>query len=159
MKLPAKTIFWYLVFLLLSFSIIFFEQLNWLSWFHRLTQPAFLSLHTVTNQIKKGPFLFNSLSRSCSEQSERISDLEKEVARLNGVFAQLETCQEEIKASRRLLGSPLPAEWQFLPVKIIKVEDSYFINQGKQAGIELDWPLVWENVYLGQGVDVQEQVS
>jgi len=159
MRLPGKTIFWYLIFLLLGLSIIFFDQLGWLNWFQRWTQPALLSLHTSINQIKVQPLFFNSFSGNCSEQSERISDLEKEVARLSGVLAQLEACQEEIKASRRLLGAPLPAEWQFLPVKIIKVEDSYFINQGRQAGVELGWPLVWENVYLGQVVEVQEQIS
>jgi cell shape-determining protein MreC len=159
MKLPGKTIFWYLIFLLFGFLLIFFEQLGWLGWFHRLTQPTFLSLHTSINQIKVRPFFSPSLSSSCSDQSEQISGLEKEVARLNGVLAELNTCQEELKDSRRLLGAPLPAEWQFLPVKLIKVGDSYFINQGKQAGIKLGWPLVWENVYLGQVIEVQEQVS
>ncbi len=159
MKLPGRILFWYLLFLLFGFSIIFFDQLGWLGWFHRLTQPAIISLHFSVNQLKEGFNFSNYFSRSCFDQSERISDLEKEVARLNGVWVQLEACQEEIKASRRLLGAPLPAEWQFLPVKIIKVEDSYFINQGKQAGVELGWPLVWENVYLGQVVEVQEQVS
>jgi rod shape-determining protein MreC len=159
MKLPGKTIFWYLIFLLFGFLLIFFEQLGWLGWLHRLFQPAIISLDTATNQIKSNPLPFNYFSRSCSDQSERVSDLEKEVARLNGLLAQLEACQEENKASRRLLGAPLPAEWQFLPVKIIRVGDVYFINQGKQAGIELGWPLVWENVYLGQVVEVQEQVS
>jgi cell shape-determining protein MreC len=159
MKLPSKTIFWYLIFLLIGFSIIFFDQLGWLNWFHRLTQPVFISLHSSTNQLKGNFNFFGDSSRFYQDQSERLVELEKEVASLTGLMAELEACQEEISASRRLLGAPLPAEWQFLPVKIFKVEKSYFINQGKQVGVQLGWPLVWENVYLGKIVDVQERVS
>lgn len=159
MKLPGKTIFWYLIFLLISFSIIFFNQLGWFNWFRRLTQPAILSLHTSINQIKIRPPFFSSFSGSNSGQNEQIADLEKEIARLSGLEAKLGACQEENEASRRLLGAPLPANWQFLPVKIIKVGDSYFINQGKGAGVESGWPIVWENVYLGQVAAVEEQVS
>jgi cell shape-determining protein MreC len=159
MKLPGKTVFWYLIFLLIGFSIIFFNQLGWLNWFHRLTQPVVLSLHTSINQIKVRPPFFNSFSGACFEQNEQIVALEKEVARLSGLEAELKAYHEENEASRRLLGAPLPAEWQFLPVKIIKVGDSYFIDQGKRAGIELGWPMVWENVYLGQVIAVEEQVS
>jgi len=159
MKISSKVIFWYLIFLLLGFSIIFFNQLGWLGWFHRLTQPALISFHSSTNHLKDNFNLFGDATRFCPDQSERISALEEEVAQLTGVLSQLEACQEEIKASRRLLSAPLPAEWQFLPVKIIKVENSFFIDQGKKAGVELGRPLVYENVYLGKVIEVQEQVS
>ncbi len=95
----------------------------------------------------------------CPDQNERTIELEKEVARLTGFLAQERALQEELEASRRLLGAPLPAEWQFLPAKIFKVDQAYFIDQGKEAGVRIGQPLIWENVYLGKVIEVQEQVA
>jgi cell shape-determining protein MreC len=159
MKLPSKTIFWFLVFLLLGLALIFFDQLGWLDWWQRLTQPTLASLYSSTSQLKTRVNPFHWSNRFCPDQSNLVKELEEERARLVSRLVKLDSCQEELRASRRLLGAPLPDNWQFLPVKIFKTQEAYFIDAGRQAGVKEGLPLLWENVYLGKVVEVKEQVA
>jgi cell shape-determining protein MreC len=159
MKLPPKIIFWFLVFLLLGFFLLFLEQLGWLGWFHRLSQPTVASIHFSAADLKQriNPFVwFGSL---CPNQTGRLEELEKEVARLSGLQTELISCQEELKASRRLLGAPLPSNWQFLPGKIFKTNGFYYLDQGQESGVKQGQALVWENIYLGKVAEVREEVA
>lgn len=159
MKLPSKTIFWFLVFLLLGLALIFFDQLGWLNWWQRLAQPTLASLYSSTSKLKNRINSFPWSDRFCPDQSNLVKELEEEKARLVSRLAKLDSCQEELRASRRLLGAPLPDNWQFLPVKIFKTQEAYFIDAGRQAGVKEGLPLLWENVYLGKVVEVKEQVA
>jgi len=159
MKLPSKTIFWFLVFLLLGLALIFFDQLGWLDWWQRLTQPTLASFYSSTSQLKNRINPFPWSHRFCPDQSNLVKELEEEKARLVSRLAKLDSCQEELRASRRLLGAPLPDNWQFLPVKIFKTQEAYFIDAGRLAGVKEGLPLFWENVYLGKIVEVKEQVA
>jgi len=82
-----------------------------------------------------------------------------EAERLN-LKTQLAGLKEEVVSSRKLLGAPLPANWQFLPVKVIgDSDDEIIVGGGDREGIKLGMAAVYEGVFLGKVEKVSQEIS
>jgi len=74
--------------------------------------------------------------------------------------AKIASLTEENLALRRLLGAPLPKNWQFLPVKVIGVDkESFTLSAGKTDGVKEGMTGVFGETYLGKVVEASERVS
>jgi len=139
-------------------SFIFFlilSSLILLADYFRLLKPVkgFLEKKLVIPVREKlvakplSPTAANS-TNSCQEKDLLIETLKAQVAGL----------KEENLAARKLLGAPLPPNWQFLPAKVISVgEEGMLIDQGGTEGVKDQMIVLAEGVYLGkvQGVSVE----
>lgn len=82
---------------------------------------------------------------------------ERETAELR---VKISSLVEENLAQKRLLGAPLPKNWQFLPVKVIGVgEESLILSAGRADGVKEGMTGVFEETCLGKVVEVSEKIS
>jgi len=66
----------------------------------------------------------------------------------------------ENKELRRLLGSPLPKEWQFLAAKVIWYDqESLTIDQGENSGVKLGMTAITGNTYVGKVNEITPETS
>lgn len=89
----------------------------------------------------------------------RIADLERQVAELTVDSVRLLAIEEENRAMRAMLGTPLPREWRFVPAPIIGRGDEMVLATGSQSGISEDQPVVWEDLLLGTVAQVTPNLS
>jgi cell shape-determining protein MreC len=144
------------MYLLLSLLLLGLNQLGWLDWLKRLTDPT-------TAPVKQ--FLLNADRAVVSwwEQAtnqgssavflgERIATLEAEMISQK---AQIDKLQGENQAMRDLLGAPLPASWQFVSAQVVGRHDQMLtINQGQDQGVAVGDPVVISQVFVGEVVEV-----
>lgn len=94
---------------------------------------------------------FHTDLNSCSLKND------KEAAELK---AQIVSLQEENFQQRKLLSSPLPKNWQFLPVKVIGVDNEILtIAAGKRDGVSEGMVAVDGTTYLGKVTSVSENMA
>jgi len=96
-------------------------------------------------------------SRNCDqgkEQEAKIERLKEEIAQLVARNSQLTL---ENKAAKRLLGTPLPSEWQFIPAQTAGlVQGILTIDKGKIDGIKVDQVVLTEDIFVGKVEQVGE---
>ncbi len=77
-----------------------------------------------------------------------------------GLKAKIASLTEENLAQKRLLSAPLPKNWQFMPAKVISVqEETLTIDQGKNDGVKEGMAAVLDNNYVGRVDKVSEKLS
>ncbi len=82
---------------------------------------------------------------------------ERETAELKVKIASL---IEENQEQKRLLSSPLPKNWQFLPVKVIGLTgEELTIGAGKSDGVAAGMAALWGETYLGKVTEVSERIA
>lgn len=82
---------------------------------------------------------------------------EAEIAALKAKIASL---VEENTAQKRLLSAPLPKDWQFLPVRVIGLEnETLTIDSGAKEGVQKGMVAVWGENYLGKVSEVSENLA
>ncbi len=80
-----------------------------------------------------------------------------EVAELK---TQVATLREENQEQKKLLSSPLPKNWQFLPAKVIGLgEETLVINQGKNEGVREGMIAISGQTFLGKVTNVSESMA
>ncbi len=140
-KIPKTLIF--LIFL--SFLIFVFDRLGWLNF-----AKSFLENNLV---IPVG-----SKFRPPAEVALNVC-LEKETEVI-GLKAQVSNLKQELAAVKKLLGTPLPPDWRFLPAKVISGnEDEIIIGLGEKSGVEKGMMVVFENLFLGKVFSLSQNLS
>ena len=82
------------------------------------------------------------------ELKEKIKALEKEIAQLATRNSQLAI---ENQAAQRLLGTPLPTEWQFIPAQTAGLVDGILtIDKGQVDGVRVSQAVLVEDIYVGK---------
>jgi cell shape-determining protein MreC len=144
---PLPPLFFYLIFILIGFL-----ALNFLGIFRPLRRLVEKSLIIPAQEkIYRGERFFKNDLGDCVLKNER------EMAELR---AQLTVLAEENKEQKRLLSSPLPRNWRFMPVKVVGLgEETLTINQGKSEGVKEEMVAVWGQIFLGKVVSVSEKMA
>ena len=153
-----KTIIIFLI--LFLFSFLFF-LLNKQSWFLKVKNVFSLPLVWTQGKIlaasqgtKDVLFGFNQ-----DEQTKQIFLLEGKLRQLAVEQNQLLTCLEENEKIKKLLSSPLPAQWQFLKAKVIGQTDLLKIDKGIKDGVKEGMMLISENILIGKVISTEENFS
>jgi rod shape-determining protein MreC len=101
-------------------------------------------------------YQFSSLSR-CQVSQQQLDTLQIDHQQLAQLTARLGELQEENSHLRKLLGAPLPPEWQFLPAKVIgKDTGVIFLNQGRLGGVRQSMTVIAQGVFIGQVASVTD---
>lgn len=99
----------------------------------------------------------NSPTTGSKPVSEVCQDKDREILKLTEEIAVL---KEENLASRKLLGAPLPANWQFLPARILGGRgEEIIIDKGSQQGVILEMPAIVEGIFLGRVSQVSQNLA
>lgn len=148
----------FLLLLFLSLFLFLMDNFGWLDGVRGVVQTPFLVL-------ERPIYLFNqSVSQSLKSATGRTSgqqivELQTQVRQLAIDQSQLETCLEENKRMRKLLGAPLPSNWKFKMARVVGLPEKMKVDLGRRDGVEKGMMVVSENIYLGQVVSVGEKES
>lgn len=100
------------------------------------------------------------LRQICQQQ---LADLRKQILDHAQLSAKLGELQAENARLRKLLGAPLPSQWQYLPARVIgQTTTDITIDQGTRRGVRAPMTVIAQGVLVGQVVsstDRQSQVS
>ena len=148
----------FISFLILSFLLLGLDFLGW-------TRPIRAVAEKTSEPIKMGIYrrIANSKWRieNFKFSREELLELKKKTEELEREKAKLEIENVQLKIDNadmyRLLQVPLPADWKFLPAKILGQTRYLLINQGRRDGVKKGMSAVFENVLVGIVVDVSEK--
>jgi rod shape-determining protein MreC len=148
-------------FLILIFLSFLFLLLDRQSWFLKVKNVFSFPLVWTQGRIlmvnqgaKDVIFGFNQ-----DDQEKNIFLLEGKLRQLAVEQNQLSTCLEENEKTKKLLGSPLPAKWQFLEARIVSQTEPFKINKGKAYGVVEGMMVISENILIGKVISVEESFS
>lgn len=102
-------------------------------------------------------YAFGLLVGEVGEIFESRQKGEQELFRLQGQLCQLAfdqsrlaSCEEENQAMRKLLGAPLPANWSFLPARVIGTVQGLRLGSGSKEGIAEGEIVLSQNILVGR---------
>jgi len=150
----------FFTFLILSLVLLVFDFLGWLqpakAWTEKHTNPI---QQTIYSRIMNYEFRITNFTQS----SQKLAELEKRVGELERENENLKIDNWKLSIenanSQRMLGSPLPSEWHFLPAQVIGQTRYLLINQGQRDGVKPDMIAIFENVLVGQVIEVSERTA
>lgn len=157
-KDKAKNIKYFVILISLSFVLIGFDKLGWLSFIKRpfegFGSPLIKWFYSKKiNLLKKAKVE----GLDMVELQEEVGKLSRENADLKNKLAELE---KENASLNKLLGAPLPPDWQFIPAHVLSSDEGVItIDQGSDIGIRLDQVVIFENVLVGQVIKVNPRLS
>jgi len=128
--------------------LFFLDRRGWLNSLRGFLEKPFLAIEEKTYGLT-----------SSSKKAAKIQQLEVRVGQLAVEQNQLMVCREENASLRRMLGAPLPAQWNFLPAKVIGFSQHLKIEQGTKDGVELGMMVVNEGLLVGRVETVRQHFS
>jgi rod shape-determining protein MreC len=145
-------LFFFSCFLLLVDYFGWFDNLRGLieTPFLVLEKPLYLINQSIRQSVK---------SVTSGTNSQQVIELQIQLRQLAVDQNQLSTCLEENERMRKLLGTPLPPNWQFKMSRVIGLNETMKIDLGNQAGVKEGMMVISENLYLGRIMTVGENYS
>jgi rod shape-determining protein MreC len=146
-------------FALLFFSllILLFDLLGFLRPAKSFGQELFLPAKKAIYQSWQKVIKVKEPDKEVAALKEKIAEQERKLATRN---TQLTNCQTENAAARRLLGAPLPSDWQFLPAQAAGlVNGELVIDKGKKDGVVEGQAVISEEVLVGKVVWAGERMA
>ena len=148
----------FLLLFFLSLFLFLFDFFGWIEGMRGFVQKPFLFLERPIYSI------FQSSRSIVGEfvdrtESQRIIELQTQLRQLAVDQNQLVTCLEENERMRKLLGTPLPPDWQFKMSRVIGLNEKLRIDLGSKAGVEEGMMVVSENIYIGRVNSIGEDYN
>lgn len=142
-----------LFFLLCFFSgiLFFLDKRGWLGPVRGLAEKPILAAEEKTYSLK---IFFTGKS-----SEKELTRLQGELQRLAVGQNQLSSCLEENEKMKKLLGTPLPSNWKFLPVKVVGVNEQLKIKAGISEGIKEGMIVLSEAVLVGKVISAGSDYS
>jgi rod shape-determining protein MreC len=129
----------FLVFLVLSLVILLADHLGLLR-----SVKGFLEEKLVVPVRLK---FFQTARPEVSSQVKVCQEKDSEIASLK---AQIASLKQENLSARKLLGAPLPSDWQFNPARVISSnKDEIMIDKGSEDKVKTGMVVVAEGIFLG----------
>lgn len=125
------------------------DSRGWLRFVHGGAERVIIPLQRATNSLSLvigTPF---QVVRFWYRGSQRIEDLERQVAKLSVDAAKVFELENENEAMRLLLGASLPSKWRYIPAAVVGVGEQFSIGVGEVEGIVVGDAVVWEDVLVG----------
>lgn len=144
---------------LIFLSLIFLglDKLQYLSWLKR-------PIEGLTNPIKKEVYDLRSKIYDLRSDKpdpiilqQKADHLERENADL---LVKLNELEKENNSMRKLLGAPLPANWKFIPAKVLSIKEGVMtINKGFDDGVKENQTVLVDNIIIGRIIKVNPKLS
>lgn len=142
-----RTLLLFLFFILLSLFLILFDRKGFL-------RPVRGSLERFIIPLESRIY---GLRQEGERAGRQEGELERKIAVLEG---QMATLKKENSDMRRLLGAPLPGNWQFQPAKAIGFDKgTLLLDKGLKENVVLGQAAVFENIFVGKVSSSGEHLS
>lgn len=150
-----------LVFFLIFSSLLlaFFDRRGWIKPLRNFGEKPFLWAEKKVYFLSRFSQQFLVYFSSKKKLAEEKEKLEEKLKNLAVEQNQLSSCLEENEKMRRLLGAPLPANWKFLPAKVVGISGKMRIDKGEKDKVEEGMMVVAENILVGKISQVMAESS
>lgn len=129
----------FLIFLVLSLVVLLADHFGFL----RLVK-GFLEEKLVASARLK---FFQTVKPKVSPNVKVCQEKDSEIASLK---AQIASLKQENLSARKLLGAPLPSDWQFSPARVISSnKDEIMISRGSEDKVKMGMIVIAEGIFLG----------
>jgi len=152
-----KEIILFISLIFLSLIFLGLDKLQWLNWLKR-------PIENLTNPIKRE--IYGLRSKIYDLRSEKLDPLilqqkadhlERENAE---ILVKLNDLEKENSSLKKLLGAPLPANWKFIPAKVLSIKEGIMtINKGFDDGIKENQTALVDNIVIGRIIKVNPKLS
>lgn len=141
----------FLFFICLSLALLLLDRWG-------LARPAKAVVELATRPVKQVLWQTKSgviLKFQDWQKIGEVDELESEVLDLREEKRELEIEKEKLaeenQAMRKLLGAPLPMDWNFQPAQVLgETEGFLVIDQGEAEGVRMGMVAVWEKALIGR---------
>ncbi|MDP3955601.1 MAG: rod shape-determining protein MreC [bacterium] len=146
-----KTLFSFLLFFILAFLLNFFDNLGSLSFAKGPVEKLTIVAKTAFYQFK----LSDAKNAKTTEDNKKIESKE------DVLKAQISVLKSENVAMKRLLGTPLPPEWRFLPAQVIgsRSLEKIEIDKGRLEGVKMGMAVIFDNILVGRITRINEHFA
>jgi len=142
----------------LSGLLFFFDKKNWLKSPKKLIESPIIKAEEETFRSYQG-FLEGTRGFFRRPNETEMMSLTGEIRQLAIQQNQLNVCLEENERMRKLLGTPLPANWKFIMSRVIGAVPDLKIDKGQNDGVKEGMMVVSENILVGKVVGMSESLS
>lgn len=148
----------FLLLVLVAVFFLLFDYFGWLTGVEGFIQRPFLFLEKPLYSF------FQSSRETVGElidrsESQQIIELQTQIRQLAIDQNQLATCLEENEHLKKLLGAPLPADWQFKMARVVGLTDKMKLDLGADDGLKEGMTVVSENIYVGRIMTIGDNYS
>ena len=144
--------------LLLLIALLFFFLAS-KSWFAKVlgvfSKPMASVEKILLENYQKGTF-WTTYFATIKTKDQQIFQLQWRLNQLALEQNQLSSCLEENDKIKKLLGSPLPAQWQFMEAKVLGISERMKIDKGQKDGIKEGMMVISENILVGKVIKINE---
>ena len=141
---------------LISFLFFFLASMPWfgkfLGFLAKPIQPLERSLLLTYQKSTSWTTYFSTLKT----KDQQIFQLQGQLNQLALEQNQLSSCLEENEKIKKLLGSPLPAQWHFMEARVIGMTEKMRIDKGQKDGVKEGMMIVSENILVGKVIKANE---
>jgi len=150
---------WFLFLLFVSLFLFLADYLGWVSGVRGVVQRPFLALERPIYSVSQSTNQLINQFPNLGKSDQRMIELQGRLRQLAIDQNQLATCLEENEHLKKLLGAPLPSDWQFKMARVVGLTEKMRIDLGVRDEVKKGMTVVSENIYVGQVVMVGERDS
>jgi len=151
-----KTAFLTGLLLLISFLFFLLSSKPWfgkfLGFLVKPIQPLERNLLLTYQKSTSWTTYFSTLKA----KDQQIFQLQGQLNQLALQQNQLSSCLEENEKIKKLLGSPLPAQWRFMEARVMGMTEKMRIDKGQKDGVREGMMIVSENILVGKVIKANE---
>ncbi|MBM3208832.1 rod shape-determining protein MreC [Candidatus Shapirobacteria bacterium] len=147
----------FLILLASSLFLILLDHFGFLGPVKSFSQGLFLPAQKAIYQSWQRVRGSVGRDREVSELNKKVQEQEREIANCKLLIAN---CMVQVGEQRKLLGAPLPSEWEFLQAQTAGLlGDSLTLDKGKKDGVYVGQAVISENVLAGKVFWVGERIA
>jgi len=154
-----KISLWGGLLLLIGLLLFFLAPMPWFSKFLGVFSKPVTSLEKILLESYRKNTAWTSYFSTIKSKDQQIFQLQGQLNQLALQQNQFTSCLEENSQIKKLLGSPLPANWQFMEAKVLSLSNNMKIDKGEKDGIREGMMVISENILVGKIIKVNENDS
>lgn len=151
-----KIILWAGLLLLIALLFFFLASKSWFKKVLGVLGKPVTSLERMLMVNYQDGTSWTTYFATVKAKDQQIFQLQWRLNQLALEQNQLSFCLEENEKIKRLLGSPLPAQWQFMETRVLGLSEMMKIDRGQKDGIKEGMMVISENILVGKVQKVNE---
>lgn len=142
--------------LLISLFLFFLSTKVWFTKILGIFSKPLLPMEKVLLSTYQKGTGWTTYFATLKAKDQQIFQLQGRLSQLALEQNQLSVCLEENEKIKKLLGSPLPAQWQFLEARVIGIAEEMRIDRGQKDGVKEGMMVLSENILVGKVIKVNK---
>lgn len=142
--------------LLIALLLFFFSTKVWFAKILGIFSKPLLPIEKVLLSTYQKGAGWTTYFATLKAKDQQIFQLQGRLNQLALEQNQLSSCLEENEKIKKLLSSPLPAQWRFMEARVVGLTEKMRIDRGQKDGVKEGMMVVSENILVGKVIKVNE---